>query len=95
VVARGGMPGDPVLALMAYVDSPRNPVRERDRAVWALGQLGDPRALSVLEKHRSGEPCEHGKKLCQHELEKAVKLCRGAPNVAAWVWRRAGRESRL
>ncbi len=44
-------PGDRALALMAYIESPKHTLRERNRAVWALGQLGDARALPVLEKH--------------------------------------------
>jgi hypothetical protein len=37
-------PGDLVLSLMAYVES-AHPWRDRNRAVWALGRIGDPRAL--------------------------------------------------
>lgn len=80
-------PGDRVLALMAYVESPKHTLRERNRAVWALGQLGDARALPVLEPKFTGRDCDHERDLCQHELRKAIRLCRGAANVAAAVWR--------
>jgi hypothetical protein len=80
-------PGDRVLALMAYVESPKHTLRERNRAVWALGQLGDARALPVLETHFTGRNCEHDRALCQHELRKAIRLCRGATNIAAAGWR--------
>ena len=80
-------PGDRVLALMAYVESPKHTLRERNRAVWALGQLGDARALPVLERHVTGKDCEHSRVLCQYELRKAIRLCRGATNLAAFVWR--------
>lgn len=80
-------PGDRALALMAYVESPRHTLRERNRAVWALGQLGDARALPLLEKHFTGRECEHGRALCQHELRKAIRLCRGATNISAFIWR--------
>lgn len=79
--------GDRVLALMAYVESPKHTLRERNRAVWALGQLGDARALPVLETHFTGTDCEHDRALCQHELRKAIRLCRGATNIAAFGWR--------
>ncbi len=80
-------PGDQVAALIAYVDTPTHSFRERGRAVWALGQLGDPRALPVLEKYFTGGPCEHERALCQHELAKAIPLCRGEWNPSALVWR--------
>ncbi len=80
-------PGDGALALMAYIESPKHTLRERNRAVWALGQLGDARALPVLEKHFTGRECEHGRALCQHELRKAIRLCRGATNISAFIWR--------
>ena len=79
--------GDPVTALIAYVDTPRHSLGERNRAVWALGQLGDPRPLPVLEKHFTGGPCQHERALCQRELSKAIELCRGGTNVTALVWR--------
>jgi len=74
-------PGDRVLGLMAYVESPKHTLRERNRAVWALGQLRDARALPVLERYFTGRDCEHGRVLCQYELRKAIHLCRGAPNL--------------
>jgi hypothetical protein len=80
-------PGDRVLALMACVESPKHTLRARNRAVWALGQLGDARALPVLEKHFTGGECDHDRLLCQHELRKAIRLCRGATNISAWIWR--------
>jgi hypothetical protein len=80
-------PGDRVPALMAYIESPTHTLRERNRAVWALGQLGDARALPVLERHFTGRPCEHGRALCQHELRKAIRLCHGATNISAFIWR--------
>lgn len=85
--ARLEQPGDRVPALMAYIESPTHTLRERNRAVWALGQLGDARALPLLEKHFTGSECDHGRVLCQHELSKAIRLCRGATNLSAFIWR--------
>jgi len=48
--------GDRVSALMAYADSPSHSLRDRNRAVWALGHIGDPRALPFLEKEYTGKP---------------------------------------
>ena len=78
-------PGDRVEALMAYVDSDHHSLRQRNRAVWALGQIGDTRALPVLEKYYTGGPCDHANSLCQGELGKAIKACSGALNATAWL----------
>lgn len=80
--------GDAVSSLMAFAASPSHRVRDRNRAVWALGQLGDARALAVLERHYTGKACDHGRGLCQRELKKAIDLCRGGLNLPALVWRR-------
>jgi hypothetical protein len=79
--------GDRVDALISVVDSPARALHERNRAVWALGQVGDARALPVLERHVTGKPCDHSHAICQHELSKAIRLCRGARNISAFVWR--------
>ena len=68
--------GDDVSALIAFVQASDHSLKDRNRAVWALGRLGDPRALAVLESYRTGQDCNHGQALCQHELEKAIKYCR-------------------
>ena len=78
-------PGERVEALMAYVESENHSLRDRNRAVWALGQIGDNRALSTLEKYYTGGPCDHSSYLCQHELEKAIKQCKGTLNATAWL----------
>jgi HEAT repeat protein len=80
-------PGDRIPALLAYVESPKHTLRERNRAVWALGQLADARALPVLEKYLTGGDCEHGRLLCQHELRKAIRLCHGGTNISTRFWR--------
>ncbi len=69
--------GDRVMALVAFVESEDQPMAARNRAVWALGQLRDPRALSVLERHYTGQACDHARGLCQHELKKAIDLLHG------------------
>ena len=78
-------PGDRVESLMAYVESENHSLRQRNRAVWALGQIGESRALPVLEKFRTGKPCNHGTTLCQRELVRAIEGCKGAFNATAWL----------
>jgi hypothetical protein len=75
-------PGDDVAALLDYVQSEAHSLSQRDQAVWALGQARDPRALAVLEGCVTGQSCDHARHLCQHELGKAIALCKGeTPNL--------------
>jgi hypothetical protein len=65
-------PGPAADALIAYVDCESCPLRERNRAVWALGQMREVRALPVIRKYQTGEECDHARALCQHEIRKAL-----------------------
>lgn len=47
--------GDCVEALMSLVESDKFSYRKRNKAIWALGQIGDPRAIPLLEKLDTGE----------------------------------------
>ena len=80
-------PGDRIEAVLAYIESDSHSLRERNKAVWALGYLGDKRALPVLKKYYTGPPCDHDKYLCQGELEKAIKKCESGVNPCAWACR--------
>ena len=92
--AQAVSPGDPVSALLSVVNSPDVLLPEKNKAVWALGQLGNPRALGTLEILFTGEECDHSSHLCQHELKKAIQLCRGEQNIGALVWRHGELASR-
>lgn len=75
-------PGDNIAALLEYVQSESHTLKERNLAVWALGQARDGRALEVLEKYYTGEKCDQDRKLCQKELKKAIILCKsGSHNL--------------
>ena len=80
-------PGDRVEALITYVKSEDHSLKQRNLAVWALGRIGDARALPVLNEYYTGGPCDHDNRLCQGELQKAIKLCEGSPNAAAGLLR--------
>jgi hypothetical protein len=71
--ARRQNPGDRVRALSARVDCEACGLAERNRAVWALGQLRDPRALPVLKKYDTNRECNHSSDLCQYEIRKSIK----------------------
>jgi len=93
-VARAGGGEDPLAALVAVATAGDRPLAERNRAVWALGQLGDPAALPALEGLQTGRDCDHGREVCQHEVEKAIRSCEGATNITAPLWRHGALASR-
>jgi hypothetical protein len=79
--------GDRVAALIAVVDCDACDLRDRNHAVWALGQLHDKRALPVLHKYYTGKPCDHRRRVCQYELSKAIKWTEGKAYTAPQLWR--------
>jgi hypothetical protein len=83
--ARQEFPGDEVEAVLAFVQSPDRSLDERNRAVWALAQYGDTRALPVLEHFYSGGPCDHERFLCQRELRKAIDRSLGHSRIPEWL----------
>jgi hypothetical protein len=79
--------GNDTNALVAMMNSSDIPLKDRNLAVWALGQLGDTRAAASLEKLLTGKPCDHATVVCQRELRKAIRQCRGGANVTRWAWK--------
>lgn len=82
--------GDCVSSLVVFIDDENNSFQEKNRAIWALGQMGDKKGLIVLEKNYTGmekkrEPLDDG--LSQYELRKAIGLIKGGNNITAFVWR--------
>jgi hypothetical protein len=69
--------GDRVKGLMSVVECDSCSLRERDMAVWALGELRDRRALPVLKPHFTNAKCNHATGLCQYELGKAIMKIEG------------------
>ncbi len=86
-------PGDKVEALMVSVETKEygyraNIYRTKNHALWALGQLGDKRALPFLKKLVTVEPCDHETNLCQGEIKEAIsKLERNGFNLPKFLWR--------
>jgi len=81
--------GDCVEALAAYVESEHHTYQERNHAIWALGEIGDRRALPTLDRLLGGElmdsPCDTSRGICRYSVEKAIELCRGL-NIVRYVW---------
>ena len=86
-------PGDKVEALMMFVDSEEygyraDRYRANNHAIWALGQLGDKRALPFLKGLLTGEPCDHETNLCQGEIQEAIHILeRDQFNLPKFLWR--------
>lgn len=82
--------GDCGTALVSLLKDEKKSFRSRNEAIWALGQLGDSRALTDLEYFYTGvvpprEPLDEG--ISQYELKKAINLVSGGKNIPALVWR--------
>jgi len=82
--------GDCVEALISQLNDDHRGYRARNDAVWALGQMGDSRALPTLEKYYTGnipsrEPLDQS--ISQYELKKTINLTRGGLNITAFLWR--------
>ena len=86
-------PGDKVEALMMSVETKEygynaHLYRANNRAFWALGQLGDKRALPFLRSLLTGEPCDHEINLCQVEIKEAIQqLERNQLNLPKFLFR--------
>ena len=82
--------GNCVESLIKLLDDKNQGFRARNDAVWALGQLGDSRALPVLQSYYTGnipkrESLDRG--ISQYELKKAIDLAGGGLNISAFCWR--------
>jgi hypothetical protein len=88
-------PGDKVDALMMSVKADQyaynaHVYKANNHSFWALGQLGDQRALPFLRDLLTGEACDHETNLCQGEIQEAIqKLERNQFNLPKFLWRRA------
>ena len=86
-------PGDKVEALIMFVESTEDGYdahrySANNHAFWALGQLGDKRALPSLKKLLTGKPCDHETNLCQGEIQEAIQqLERNQFNLPKFLWR--------
>jgi hypothetical protein len=82
--------GDCVESLLSYLQSNQHTFKEKNHAIWALGSIGDERAVPVLRKYLTGKDCEKPCRtdlyICQYGLKKAIKHCQGL-NVMKHVWR--------
>jgi hypothetical protein len=90
--ARHEFGGDSVEALMALIESDARSFKERNSAIWALGQLGDRRAVPFLQNLITDEdqppPYDSSRYIVQYSVKKALKSCRGKePHLTKWMYR--------
>ncbi len=81
--AKRSYPGDCVQALITQLQDEKVSYHDRNDSIWALGQIGDTRALPIVEKMYTGDlnHTKYDAEISQYELSKAVKLLHGATNV--------------
>ena len=82
--------GDCVEALSTQLLDESLDYGARNSTIWALGEIGDRRALPVLESLFTGDIPARGSwdgSLSQYEMQKAIKLIKSGFNLTHWAWR--------
>jgi hypothetical protein len=79
-------------SLTDLINSENFSSEKRNDAIWALGQLANPKALPFLEKINSEtsdiNPYDRKHGLCKKEIEMAIKWCKNDQlNVTKWMYR--------
>ena len=84
--AQTRFPGNRAEALIALVNCQSCDRHDRNNAVWALGQLDDPRALPILETRYAEN---HGAPLDREKLQIALRHLRheDGNRGEAFLWR--------
>ncbi|MFC1625981.1 HEAT repeat domain-containing protein [Patescibacteria group bacterium] len=87
-IAQDRYKGDCVEALISYLKDEDNSYQSRNSAIWALGQLGDERALPTLKEIYTGDIPDKeplNERISQYELKKAINLTSGGFNITKLV----------
>ena len=83
---------DNVEALISLIESDEFSFKQKNKAIWALGQIGDRRALPLLRKLDTDEiqkkPHDSDKYIVQYSVEKAIKQINSNFIVTRWIYRR-------
>lgn len=81
--------GKCVDALISLAQNERESIRRRNDSIWALGQLADKKALSILKSMYKGVPDSReplDKVISQYEIRKAIRWC-SEGNWTSWMYR--------
>ena len=83
---------DNVLALISLIESDEFPFKQKNKAIWALGQIGDKRALPLLRQLDTDEiqekPLNSDMYIVQYSVEKAIRQINSDFIVTRWMYRR-------
>jgi hypothetical protein len=87
--AQTQFPGTRVDSLIATLECSSCSTQDRNHAIWALGQLDDPRALPVLEKYYVGTKGNNPQNLDQEKLQDEIRHLRHEDTQRYWsvIWR--------
>ena len=80
--------GDCVDSLIQITQSDNFDYVQKNHAIWALGQLADERALTVLQELNESaveNECKLNEAICKYEVEKAIKWCKKG-NITNWMY---------
>lgn len=77
-------------ALRKVLEDEKAGPKEKNDAIWALGQMADPESLFALEKIYAGKVPEGREPLneviSQYEIEKAIRWVKNG-NITSWMYR--------
>ena len=89
--ARQEYKGDTVESLMALLRSESHSFKDKNRAIWALGQIGDKRALPELKRLDTDEiqpkPWDPNRIIVQYSVEKAIRQIKDGFIATRWMYR--------
>lgn len=81
---------DTVESLMAVIKSKRSSFKEKNNAIFALGQIGDKRALPILIQLDTDEiqekPWDSSKYIVQYKVEKATEQVNSSFSLTRWMY---------
>jgi len=78
-----------VNSLIKLIQSDKKTFKEKNTAIWTLGQLADQNALPTLRSLYSGIiPSKESvdKTISQYELKKAIQWCENG-NITSWMYK--------
>lgn len=77
-------------ALVAVLEDEKAGPKEKNNAIWALGQMAEPESLKALEKIYAGKVPEGREPLSevvsQYEIEKAIRWIKNG-NWTSWMYK--------
>ncbi len=82
--------GNCAQAFISLLKDENRSFNSRNTAIWALGQIGNPLALPVLQSFYTGKIPDReplNKTISQYELKKAINLVNGGTNLASIFWK--------